>query len=210
MQSRIYLVSNLLGIICHTGMSSLMRKSVIDQFGGLKAFGCYLAEDFFIAKRIMDAGYKTTISSQPAIQNSGVCDINSFQARLTRWAKLRVAMMPTLILLEPMAECLVLGALAAWSVYFLFRWDSLVFYLIHILLWFLSDWILLSIVQVSNAGICFIKHFLTINFFSRTVLYHLTSSISSLAGYFGSSVVRICFSSHYGTQKLRGGHVFTS
>ncbi|XP_063707336.1 ceramide glucosyltransferase isoform X2 [Culicoides brevitarsis] len=147
MQSRIYLVSNLLGIICHTGMSSLMRKSVIDQFGGLKTFGCYLAEDFFIAKRIMDAGYKITISSQPAIQNSGVCDINSFQARLTRWAKLRVAMVPTLILLEPMAECLVLGAFAAWSVSFLFRWDSLVFYLCHILLWFLSDWILLSIVQ---------------------------------------------------------------
>uniref|UniRef100_A0A336LLW1 ceramide glucosyltransferase n=1 Tax=Culicoides sonorensis TaxID=179676 RepID=A0A336LLW1_CULSO len=147
MQSRIYLVSNLLGIICHTGMSSLMRKSVIDQFGGLKTFGCYLAEDFFIAKRIMDAGYKITISSQPAIQNSGICDISSFQARLTRWAKLRVAMVPTLILLEPMAECLVLGALSAWSVSFLFRWDSLVFFLIHILLWFLSDWLLLSIVQ---------------------------------------------------------------
>lgn len=126
-----------------------MRKNVIDQLGGLQAFGCYLAEDFFIAKRITDAGWKTTLSSQPAIQNSGFCDINSFQARLTRWAKLRVAMVPTLILLEPMAECLVVGLFAAWSVSVLFHWDSLVFYLIHILVWFLSDWILLSIVQVS-------------------------------------------------------------
>lgn len=129
-----------------------MRKSVIDQLGGLQAFGCYLAEDFFIAKRIMDSGWKIDISSQPALQNSGVCDIGSFQARLTRWAKLRVAMVPTLILLEPMAECLVVGLFAAWSVSVLFHWDSLVFYLIHILVWFLSDWILLSIVQVWIAG----------------------------------------------------------
>lgn len=149
MQSRIYLVSDLLGIICHTGMSSLMRKSVVDQLGGLKVFGCYLAEDFFIAKRIVDSGWKIRISSHPALQNSGICDINTFQSRLTRWAKLRVAMVPTLILLEPMAECLILGACAAWSVSFLFHWDSLVFYLIHILMWFLSDWLLLSIVQVN-------------------------------------------------------------
>lgn len=184
MQSRIYLVSNLVGIICHTGMSSLMRKSVIDQFGGLKTFGCYLAEDFFIAKRIVNAGFKITISSQPAIQNSGVCDINSFQARLTRWAKLRVAMLPTLIFLEPMSECLVLGAFAAWSVSLLFHWDSLVFYLIHILLWFLSDWILLSIVQVSFINIYHVYNSSKTYFSTlRTERYLLTSLTLSLDGF---------------------------
>lgn len=129
-------------------MSCLLRKNVIDDLGGLKTFGCYLAEDFFIAKAMTDNGWKTRISSQPAWQNSGVCDISNFQARLTRWAKLRVAMVPTTILLEPMSECLVVGAFASWAVSILFAWDSLVFYLIHILMWFLSDWILLSIVQV--------------------------------------------------------------
>lgn len=100
-QARMYLTSDLLGITCHTGMSSLIRRSVLDEIGGLRSFGCYLAEDFFLAKSITDAGWKTTISSQPAWQNSGVCDVTSFQMRLTRWAKLRVAMVPHLIVLEP-------------------------------------------------------------------------------------------------------------
>lgn len=146
-QSRIYLCADLLGINCHTGMSCLMRKSILDDMGGLQVFGCYLAEDFFIAKSFTDNGWKLAISSQPAWQNSGVCDINTFQARLTRWAKLRVAMVPTMILLEPLSECMVVGALASWSVSLLFHWDALVFYLVHILMWLLSDWLLLSIVQ---------------------------------------------------------------
>lgn len=150
MQSRIYLAADLLGINCHTGMSALMRKSLIDEVGGIKSFSCYLAEDFFIAKSFTDRGWKICVSSQPAWQNSGFCDITSFQARLARWAKLRIAMLPVMILLEPMAECMVLGACASWAVNLLFGWDSLVFYLIHILVWFILDWIILTIVQVSN------------------------------------------------------------
>lgn len=128
-------------------MSCLMRKSILDEMGGLEIFGCYLAEDFFIAKSFTDHGWKLAVSSQPAWQNSGVCDINTFQARLTRWAKLRVAMVPTMILLEPLSECMILGAFASWSVSLIFHWDALVFYLVHILMWLLSDWLLLSIVQ---------------------------------------------------------------
>lgn len=56
-------------------------------------------------------------------------------------------MLPCVIILEPLSECLVIGAFAAWSVTVLFQWDSLVFYLVHILLWFMCDWILLCIVQ---------------------------------------------------------------
>jgi ceramide glucosyltransferase len=101
-QSRMYLTSDLIGIICHTGMSSLMRREILDNVGGLREFGRYLAEDFFLAKAVTDAGWKSTISSQPAWQNSGVCDVTNFQLRLTRWAKLRVAMVPHLIVLEPL------------------------------------------------------------------------------------------------------------
>jgi len=100
-QARMYLIADLIGAICHTGMSSLMRREVLEEIGGLRAFGCYLAEDFFLAKAIAEAGYKSTISSQPAWQNCGVCDVSTFQLRMTRWAKLRVAMIPHLIILEP-------------------------------------------------------------------------------------------------------------
>lgn len=60
-------------------------------------------------------------------------------------------MLPFVILFEPLSECMVIGALAAWSVGVLFQWDGLGFYLIHILFWFIFDWILLSIVQVKLA-----------------------------------------------------------
>lgn len=58
-------------------------------------------------------------------------------------------MLPLTMILEPLSECMVIGAAASWAVSILFNWDSLVFYLIHILVWFLLDWLLLSIVQVS-------------------------------------------------------------
>lgn len=67
-----------------------------------------------------------------------------------RWAKLRVAMLPLVIIFEPLSECMVIGACAAWAVGVLFQWDVLGFYLVHILVWFLLDWILLSIVQVTT------------------------------------------------------------
>ncbi|XP_022915093.1 ceramide glucosyltransferase [Onthophagus taurus] len=146
-QSRIYLAADFININCHTGMSALIRKSVLDEDGGLKTFGCYLAEDFFMAKALKDKGWKMRICSQPALQNSGICDVNSFQARLTRWAKLRVAMLPLIVIMEPLSECMVIGLGAAWAVNVLFKWDVLGFYLIHILMWFICDWILLSIVQ---------------------------------------------------------------
>lgn len=63
-------------------------------------------------------------------------------------------MLPPMIVLEPLTECMVIGAAAAWSVNILFGWDSLVFYLVHILVWFLLDWILLSVIQVST---CILK-----------------------------------------------------
>lgn len=79
-----YLSADCVGVNCHTGMSTLMRKCVLEEYGGLKSFGSYLAEDFFISKYFLDRGWRTTISSQPAMQNSGVCDVHSFQARLSR------------------------------------------------------------------------------------------------------------------------------
>lgn len=149
--ARIYLISDFVRVNCATGMSSLMRKSLIDEAGGLKAFGCYLAEDYFLAKSIKDRGWRIRISHQPAWQNIGNCAIPSFQARITRWAKLRIAMVPFTIVFEPISECMMLGALAAWATCWLFACDPIVVYLLHILCWFLLDWILLSIVQVRTS-----------------------------------------------------------
>lgn len=163
--ARIYLISDFVRVNCATGMSSLMRKSLIDEAGGLKAFGCYLAEDYFLAKSIKDRGWRIRISHQPAWQNIGNCAIPSFQARITRWAKLRIAMVPFTIVFEPISECMMLGALAAWATCWLFACDPIVVYLLHILCWFLLDWILLSIVQ--NGPLPFNKFEYVLGWFLR-------------------------------------------
>lgn len=146
-QARIYLSADLLGVNCHTGMSTLIRKSVLEDAGGLKAFGMYIAEDFFIAQAICDRGWKMTVSSLPALQNSGICRIVLFQERLARWAKLRLAMVPFTFALEPLSGSIVLGICASWAARVLFDLDSTIFLLLHILAWFLLDWLLLTIVQ---------------------------------------------------------------
>lgn len=153
--ARIYLVADFLRINCATGMSALMRKNLLDEVGGIKAFGHYLAEDFFFAKSMIDRGWRIRICSQPAWQNSGVCDISSFQVRIARWTKLRFAMVPQVTLLEPFSECMLMGALSSFSATLLFQWDPFVFYLVHILVWFLLDWILLGVLQ--NGPIPFSK-----------------------------------------------------
>ena len=64
-----------------------------------------------------------------------------------RWAKLRAAMLPVTMMFEPFTECIGLGLLSAWAMHYLFRWDPISFFLVHILVWFLMDWILIHIVQ---------------------------------------------------------------
>jgi len=59
-------------------------------------------------------------------------------------------MVPHTIVLEPLSECLILGACAAWGIHTLSGGsiDPYAFYMVHILIWFLLDWILLNIMQV--------------------------------------------------------------
>ena len=144
--ARIYLTADLYRINCCTGMSVLVRKHILDDSGGLEPLGKYLGEDYILAQTVKDKGYRFTLASQPAWQNAGDGSVTAFHARLTRWTRLRTAMVPTTLLLEPMSECLPLGLLAAISVNVLFRWDPIIFFLLHCLAWFLLDYLLITTV----------------------------------------------------------------
>lgn len=52
-QARNYLAMNFLGLNCCMGMSCLLRKNLIDEFGGLLHFGKFIAEDFFIGQAFL-------------------------------------------------------------------------------------------------------------------------------------------------------------
>ncbi|KAH9525732.1 hypothetical protein Btru_002222 [Bulinus truncatus] len=147
MQARNCLSANAVKINCSTGMSTLLRRDVLDKAGGLSEFGKYLAEDFFIAEAIRSQGYKVVLSTTPALQNSGNCSISEFHSRLIRWAQLRMSMLPTLIFLEPVGESVLLGIFISWAAMILFEVSPLAFFMGHFLLWFLSDYILFRIVE---------------------------------------------------------------
>lgn len=57
-------------------------------------------------------------------------------------------MCPHLIVLEPLSECFCLGLLSSWAFAFLLHCDPLSFFIVHVLCWFVLDWLLLCIVQV--------------------------------------------------------------
>ncbi|PAA73272.1 hypothetical protein BOX15_Mlig029434g1 [Macrostomum lignano] len=139
-----YISANCLGITCCTGMSCLFRRQVVDELpSGLAYFGRYLAEDFFLAQHIQSRGYRVSVSHYPALQD-GTGEVRFLQRRLIRWAQLRTAMVPHIILLELIAECLAAGLLGAWALPFLFpSLNPCACFLIHCLTWLLADYAML-------------------------------------------------------------------
>ena len=79
-----------------------------------------------------------------------------------RWIKLRSSLVPFTILLEPISEWLLQGLTSSWCVWFLFSWSPLAFFLVHSLIWFLLDYVLLVTVQVLVVYLCIFLCFLII------------------------------------------------
>ncbi|CAG5129557.1 unnamed protein product [Candidula unifasciata] len=144
---KMYLNANFMGINCASGMSTLFRKDIIEEAGGLALFGKYLAEDYMLAKAVLDKGFKIRLCSQTALQNSGYISLASFHDRLIRWTKLRNATVVTTMFFEPPYQCLMQGLIMAKVTEYLFSWSPLVFFLVHVLVWFLLDYILLLVIQ---------------------------------------------------------------
>ena len=80
------------------------------------------------------------------MQNSANYSVPTWQKRMIRWCKLRLKL-SVMSWLEPMQECFMLGVCTSWTVNYLFGWNSLVFFLTHVLMWFLFDYMLLKTVQ---------------------------------------------------------------
>jgi ceramide glucosyltransferase len=178
MQARNCLSANAVGINCSTGMSCLLRRDILDIVGGLQSFAKYLAEDFFIAEAIRSQGYKVVLSTTPALQNSGNSSMSDFHKRLVRWAQLRITMLPLLIFLEPLGECFMLGAITSWATNFLCDVSPLAFFMGHVLLWFLCDYILFKIVE--NGPLPFSKFEFLIAWLLREILSPYIIIISHL------------------------------
>ena len=67
-----------------------------------------------------------------------------------RWTKLRIAMIPGTVALEPFSECFVAGLILSWSCMHFFHWNMLVVFLCHTLIWFIRDCLLYRSLEVRN------------------------------------------------------------
>ncbi|TNN14134.1 Ceramide glucosyltransferase [Schistosoma japonicum] len=179
--AKVYLVSAFLDINCVTGMSCLLRKSILNDSGGFKQFGCYLAEDYFITKYICSRGWKVCLSHQPAWQNSPSPCLYQFYLRILRWSQLRLSMAFFTFLIEPLSRCLPNALLGAFSLAYLFPnfIDPGVYFLCYILIWFLLDYILLRQIYPPSTPICITKlEYLVAWLFSELLAFplHLTAA----------------------------------
>ena len=74
-----------------------------------------------------------------------------------RWTKLRIAMIPHTVVLEPFTECFVASLLLSWSCAHFFGWNVLLVLGSRVLLWFFFDYILYSCLEVSSRSCKFIS-----------------------------------------------------
>lgn len=113
-------------------------------------------------------GWKSVLSTLPALQNPGNRSFTAFQARIRRysnkngeylqqiicyhimyrWCRLRCTIHPVVSRLEPFTECLGLGILGALSFHYLFGFSMFTFFFLHMLFWFSCDLALIKSIEV--------------------------------------------------------------
>ncbi|KAM7533865.1 hypothetical protein Aperf_G00000117685 [Anoplocephala perfoliata] len=146
--SRNAIALNQLGVPFFIGMSYVLRKSILDKFGGIAPFGKFLSEDYFLSKELFENGYKIVFSAYPAQQNVANVTLNIYVSRLVRWMRLRLNMVTIVAcLIEPMIECVNLGFLLALSLNYLFGFYIRTTMAVHIVVWMTLDYFLLRCVQ---------------------------------------------------------------
>lgn len=146
--ARAYFLFDALGVTCATGMSELIRKSALEECGGMENFGNYLAEDFFFAEAIVKKGYNTKIASELCWQNQGTCELSIFRKRLSRWQKLRAHMMPHVYPFECAMESTFQYVFVLLSIYMITgRVLSFWFFLFHFGVWITGDLTSLLVLQ---------------------------------------------------------------
>lgn len=146
--ARYHLAFHVVGVSCFTGMSYLVKKDELDKLNGLSWFGKYMAEDFFIAKKLHEKGFRHVVSAVPAQQNVAAASIAAYKDRMVRWLRLRLNMMPlTAALFEPLGESVVLGVYASWSASFLFGLNPYLWFAGHWFVWMLLDYTQLRGIQ---------------------------------------------------------------
>lgn len=96
------------------GKAMLFKKSVAEKFGGLKGLSEFIAEDYWMGRKMKAAGFRIACVRQPIHQHLGSYSMTSFWSRHVRWGRIRKYQAPFAFLLEPMGTALASATAGAW------------------------------------------------------------------------------------------------
>ncbi len=85
----VFAADTLTGIPIVIGKSILITRTLLERFGGFRAFKDYLAEDYLLGLKVKQAGYKNKCVSVFVDNINQNWSLKHFLNRHTRWAKIR-------------------------------------------------------------------------------------------------------------------------
>lgn len=127
---------------CVVGKSMLFRKSQAQRFGGIRALGGFIAEDYMFGEMMRKIGLRVVLMTDSIPQFIGQYSLKDFWLRHLRWGRIRRAQAPLPFYFEPLIACLPAGLMGGWAVH---QWTALpvaYFLLVHLTFWALCDFVI--------------------------------------------------------------------
>lgn len=124
---------------CVVGKSMLFRKSSAERFGGLRALGGFLAEDYMAGEAMKHLGLKVATAWEAVPQYIGNYSLSEFWNRHVRWGRIRKSQAILAFLFEALAYSVLPGVLGAISMASLFSLHPLLVFSLHLAIWAALD-----------------------------------------------------------------------
>lgn len=124
---------------CVVGKSMLFRKTSAERFGGLRALGGFLAEDYMAGEAMKHLGLKVVTAWEAVPQFIGNYSLTEFWNRHLRWGRIRKAQAPLPFIAEALAYSILPGILGAYAAAALFRINPFLFFSLHLMIWAVLD-----------------------------------------------------------------------
>ncbi|MBI3543663.1 MAG: glycosyltransferase, partial [Deltaproteobacteria bacterium] len=161
------------GNTCVVGKSMLFSRKVAARFGGIRALGRYLAEDYMAGVAMRKIGQRVMVQSNPVRQHIGKYSVGDFWSRHIRWGRIRKSQAPAAFLFEPLLGSLVSAALGAWATHRAFGLSPQHFAILHFGLWSACDLLLMrrldGALRLWMPGVWLLRELLAIPLWAHTL-----------------------------------------
>ncbi|OLY81260.1 Ceramide glucosyltransferase [Smittium mucronatum] len=138
--ARMYLALNFSQIgSCLMGKSNVYSISDLEKLGGISSVANYMAEDNVIGQKLWSTGKRHRMTPILAATSVNGLSLFDYWSRRLRWIRTRKYNVTAATLFEPLTECFLNGAIASYSLEYLFNLQPLPVFLTHVIVWFSFD-----------------------------------------------------------------------